>query len=215
MKRKKTLLYLLVIAAPFALWQCAQKNSDSPLDQPAVKGTNAVPETVVSADKASFGGFESEIKFGEHLVLIAGCHDSHTPKKMGPHGPELDMSLMLSGHPAQMPAPDVDRKEMESKGIAATSTLTAWVGPWGVSYAANLTPDETGIGNWDESNFSRALREGKFKGLADGRPLLPPMPWEMFRNMTDGEVKAIFAYLKSIKPIKNPVPAPQPPVAAM
>jgi mono/diheme cytochrome c family protein len=212
MKRKKTILRFLFVAAPFVLWQCAQKNSDAQAGQPEANERNTVPATTVAIDKASFGEFESQIEYGEHLVLIAGCHDCHTPKKMGPHGPELDMALMLSGHPAQMPAPDVNRKELESKGIAATSTLTAWVGPWGISYAANLTPDESGIGSWDEENFFRALREGKFKGLPDGRTLLPPMPWEMFRNMTDHEIKAIFAYLKSITPIQNIVPAPQPPL---
>lgn len=178
------------------------------------KGTEHKVVSEASLAPTTFGGFESQIKFGEHLVLIAGCHDCHTPKKMGPHGPELDMDLALSGHPAQMPAPDVDRKEMESKGVAATSTLTAWVGPWGISYAANLTSDATGIGNWDERHFMTAIREGKFKGLPNNRTLLPPMPWEMIGNMTDEELKAIFAYLKSTKPIKNIVPEAEPPVAA-
>ena len=133
---------------------------------------------------------------------------------MTPQGPELDNSLMLSGHPAQMPPPDVNRKEMEKKGLVVTSTLTAWVGPWGISYAANLTSDATGIGNWEESSFIRAIREGKYKGIASARTLLPPMPWQMYKNMTDGELKAIFAYLKSTKPISNIVPQIQPPASA-
>ena len=108
--------------------------------------------------------------------------------------------------------PDIDRTEVERKGLAVTQTLTAWVGPWGVSYAANLTPDETGIGNWEEKNFFTAIREGKYKGIPTGRPLLPPMPWDMYSHMTDDELKAIFAYLKSINPISNAVPPPQPPV---
>lgn len=162
--------------------------------------------------KQSFGGFDSQIKWGEHLVTVGGCNDCHTPKKMTPQGPEPDMSLMLSGHPAQMPPPDVDRKEMESKGYAVTQTLTAWVGPWGISYSANLTPDATGIGNWQESNFITALREGKFKGIASARPLMPPMPWQFFKEMSDDEIKAIFAYLKSIKPVNNLVPQYQPPL---
>lgn len=133
---------------------------------------------------------------------------------MGDHGPELDLDLALSGHPAEMPAPEIDRKEIESKGLAVTNTLTSWVGPWGISYAANLTSDVTGIGNWEETHFVTAIREGKFKGLPNNRSLLPPMPWEMLRNMTDDELKAIFAYLKSTKPVKNIVPAPEPPVSA-
>jgi hypothetical protein len=127
-------------------------------------------------------------------------------------GPVMDYSRALSGHPANLPAPEVNRKEIEQKGLMVTQTLTAWVGPWGVSYAANLTSDATGIGNWTEKQFVRAIREGKYKGLENSRNLLPPMPWDMYRNMTDEELSAIFAYLKSTKPIKNVVPAPKPPV---
>lgn len=103
---------------------------------------------------------------------------------------------------------------MESKGLAVSGTLTAWVGPWGVSYTANLTSDATGIGNWEESSFIRAIREGKYKGIASARSLLPPMPWPMYRHMADNELKAIFAYLKSTKPISNVVPEFQPSVSA-
>jgi len=166
--------------------------------------------------KTQYGtSFESQVKWGEHLVTIAGCNDCHTPKKMGPQGPEPDMSLMLSGHPAQMPIPPVDRKAAEQKGIASTQTLTAWVGPWGVSYAANLTPDSSGLGNWTEAQFIKCLREGKWMGLDGTRQLLPPMPWQGIAQMSDDELKAIFAYLKSIPPIKNIVPQAQPPITAL
>lgn len=163
---------------------------------------------------ATYNGFESRVKFGEHLVTIGACHDCHTPKKMTAFGPDIDSALLLSGHPANEPAPVVDRKDIESKGLSVTGTLTSWVGPWGISYAANLTSDSTGTGNWSEQQFMNAIRHGKFKGLDAGRDLLPPMPWQMYRNMTDDELKAIFAYLKTTKPIKNVVPAPVPPVAA-
>ena len=157
---------------------------------------------------------DSLIRHGEYLVNIMGCHDCHSPKKMGPMGPEIDSTRLLSGHPADLPPADIDRKLLESKGIIATNMLTAWIGPWGISYTANLTSDESGIGNWQESNFLYAIREGKLKGLAASRPLLPPMPWDMYKNMTDDELKAIFAYLKSTKPIKNVVPEPTPPALA-
>ena len=201
MKLPPTSAKLLLMVSTCFLLSCTDKGSEQKVVQ------SEVPLTT-----AAFGGFESQIAHGEHLVFIAGCHDCHTPKKMGPHGPELDMDLALSGHPAQMPAPDVDRKEIESKGLATTNTLTAWVGPWGISFAANLTSDPTGIGNWEESHFMTAIREGKFKGLANNRSLLPPMPWEMIGKMTDEELKAVFAYLKSTKPIKNIVPPAEPPV---
>lgn len=167
-----------------------------------------------ASQKADYGGYTSPEKWGEHLVTVAGCNDCHTPKKMTPHGPELDSSLLLSGHPAQMPPPDVNRKEIETKGLSVTNTLTSWVGPWGISYAGNLTSDATGIGNWTESSFIIALRQGKYKGIESGRSLLPPMPWAMYQHMSDNELKAMFAFLKSTKPIHNVVPQAQPPVLA-
>ena len=164
---------------------------------------------------ADYGGFESQAKWGEHIVTISGCHDCHSPKKMTTHGPDIDSTLLLSGHPALQPPPDVNRKELETKGLVlAAGDLTSWVGPWGISFTANLTSDVTGIGNWSEEQFMYALREGKFKGLAGSRSLLPPMPWPMYKHMTDDEMKAVFAYLKSTKPINNVVPAPVPPASA-
>jgi hypothetical protein len=165
-----------------------------------------------SADKPQHGGFESQVKWGEHIVTVSACHDCHTPKKMGPMGPEDDSTSLLSGHPSSAPLPDIDRAMLESKGFAASNDFTSWVGPWGVSFSANLTSDSTGIGAWKEEQFFVAIREGKYKGLAGSRSLLPPMPWHMYRHMTDDELKAVFAYLKSTKPIKNVVPAPLPPV---
>lgn len=165
-------------------------------------------------DENSNGGFESPEKWGEHLVTIAACHDCHTPKIMTPHGPDFDSSKLLSGRQADVADFEINRQEMEKKGLAVTGDLTSWVGPWGVSYAANLTSDSTGIGAWKEEQFIYAIRQGKFKGLENSRPLLPPMPWPVYRHMTDNELKAIFAYLKTTKPIRNVVPAPKPPVSA-
>lgn len=176
--------------------------------------TPSVDALQTSAASTNNGGFESREKWGEHLVTIAGCHDCHSPKKFGPQGMEFDSSRLLSGHPAEMPVPDVNRKEAESKGLIVTNDLTTWVGPWGISYTANITSDSTGIGGWTEEQFFKALREGKYKGLDNTRPLLPPMPWQVIRFMTDDELKAIFAYLKTTKPINNAVPPPQPPVTA-
>jgi hypothetical protein len=91
--------------------------------------------------------------------------------------------------------------------------MTAWAGPWGVSYCANLTPDpETGIGSWTEETFLRAVRTGRHMGT--GRPILPPMPVEPLSHLDDGDLKAVFAYLKSLPPIRNRVPEPLPPTEA-
>ena len=89
--------------------------------------------------------------------------------------------------------------------------MTAAAGPWGVSFAANLTPDQSGIGTWTEEQFKKALTQGKFKGLDGARILLPPMPWFNFTELKDEDTKAIFAYLKSLPPVKNVVPAHVPP----
>jgi hypothetical protein len=181
--------------------------------QCTTKSNGGQDDKTISA-RNEFNGYKSQAEWGEHLVTVSGCNDCHTPKMMTPNGPVPDTSLLLSGHPEKMPAPLVNRKDMEGKGLVVTNTLTAWVGPWGISYAANLTSDETGIGNWQESNFITAIRKGKFKGIESSRTLLPPMPWESYKYMTDDELKAIFAYLKSTKPIRNVVPAVEPPLLA-
>lgn len=153
------------------------------------------------------------VKRGEYLVTISGCNDCHSPKIMGPMGPEPDSKRLLSGHPAAEPLPAITDKKMVAPGQWALFSpgLTAAVGPWGTSFAANLTPDDTGIGNWTEAQFFKAIREGKSKGLDGTRPILPPMPWFNVAKMSDEDLKSVFAYLKSIPPVKNAVPNPMPP----
>ena len=163
-------------------------------------------DKATSVAVSQFGGFDSQVKWGERLVFISGCNDCHTPKKMGPQGPELDMSLMLSGHPSKLPPADYDAKEAAKKGLIVTSTFTAWTGPWGTTYAANLTSDATGIGSWKEEQFLKALHEKKWMGLDNTRPLMPPMSMMPAVEMKDDEMKAIFAYLKTTPPIKNVIP---------
>lgn len=179
--------------------------------------TQCQPNEVKVADASTtqnYGGYASAEEWGDHIITVSGCHDCHSPKKMTATGPQIDSTKLLSGHPAQSPDLAIDRKEMETKGFTATQDLTAWVGPWGISYSANLTSDSSGIGTWSEGQFIYAIRNGKLKGMENSRPLLPPMPWEMFRHFSDDELKAIFAYLKSTKPIRNVVPGPKPPVTA-
>jgi len=148
---------------------------------------------------------------GEYLVRIGGCDDCHTPKKMGPNGPELDMALRLSGHPQNEQVKPVMAGALQPDGWMAmtNSHLTAWAGPWGVSFAINLTSDKTGMAEWTEGAFVRAMRNGKHRGF--GRPILPPMPWQNVGSMTDDDLKALFAYLQTLKPVANAVPEPIPP----
>jgi mono/diheme cytochrome c family protein len=172
--------------------------------------------TMVQAAPPAYGGFESQVAWGKHLVAIGGCHDCHTPKKMGPHGPEDNLDIALSGSPSQLPLPVIDRKDIESKGLMVMGNSLSFVGPWGVSYAANLTSDTTtGIGNWTIEQFKNVFKTGKYGGAPGGRDLLPPMPWQNVAQMTDDELEAVFAYLQSTKPVHNIVPQPQLPVLAM
>ncbi|MDP4221489.1 MAG: c-type cytochrome [Bacteroidota bacterium] len=143
---------------------------------------------------------------GKYLVTIASCNDCHTPWKMGPQGPEQDLTRMLSGHPESMKMPPPPKMNMPWM-VAGAATLTAWSTPAGVAYTANLTPDSaTGIGKWDETTFMLAIRNGKHIG--NGRPIMPPMPWEFIKQMTDEDLKAVYAYLRTIPPIHNQVPEP-------
>lgn len=169
--------------------------------------------TAAPAAKPAASASVDRVARGRYLATIGGCHDCHTPLKMGPKGPEPDMSLMLSGHPEKMklgPAPKTENGWM----WAGAATNTAFAGPWGTSYAMNLTPDNvTGIGIWTEDQFIKTLRTGRHWGV--GRPILPPMPWPNVAQMTDEDLKSLYAFLRTIKPIHNQVPdavvAPPPP----
>jgi mono/diheme cytochrome c family protein len=145
---------------------------------------------------------------GKELVMHGMCHDCHTPKTFGPKGMDVDMSKALSGFPADSKLPPFDKRATQpGYWVLGSPDLMAWVGPWGVSYAANLTPDpQTGLGLWTPEVFIQAMRTGKHMGA--GRPILPPMPWNFIATMSDDQLKSIFAYLKSLPPIKNVVPQP-------
>lgn len=75
------------------------------------------------------------------------------------------------------------------------------------AFAPNLTPDkETGIGAWTDAQIVTAIREGR---RPDGRILGPPMPFYLYRDVSDDDMAAIVAYLRSIKPVRNKVPPSQ------
>ncbi len=155
---------------------------------------------------------QSLVDRGRKLVTIGGCDDCHSPKVFGPNGPEVDMTKPLSGAPADGPLPTIPRGVLgpRSWGALVTNDLTTWAGPWGVSFTRNLTPDTaTGLGSWTDQMFIKTLRTGKHMG--EGRPLLPPMPWKAIGQLSDSDLVAMFAYLRSLKPISNPVRDPLPP----
>lgn len=114
---------------------------------------------------------------GRYLVQIIGCGDCHTPGTF--YG-----------------APDAER--------ALSGSEMGWKGPWGVRYAANLTPDlNTGIGYWTASELAKTLRTGK---RPDGTEIGAPMPMGSVMQMSAEDADAIAAYLLSLKPVSHPVP---------
>jgi hypothetical protein len=152
---------------------------------------------------------------GKYLVTLGGCNDCHSPKVMTTKGPAVDEKNLLAGTPAAMAVPAIPDGVLgpDKWGVLASMDLTAWAGPWGVSFSSNLTPDkETGLGSWTEAIFIEAMRTGKHMG--GGQRILPPMPWEALGKATDGDLKAMFAYLKTLKPVKNAVHEPIPPAGA-
>ena len=166
--------------------------------------SNQVKDPSVSMDTTNL------ILKGEKLVAIGGCNDCHSPKRVGAKGPEIIPELLLSGYPSERPL-SLHEVELAKKGIIQMNEDgTAALGPWGASFAGNLTSDSTGAGSWPFDNFKRAMRHGRFKGIETARMLLPPMPWQGYAKFSDDELKAIHAYLHSIRPVHNVPPPPIP-----
>jgi mono/diheme cytochrome c family protein len=160
-----------------------------------------------AAKPAGTSAKSARVARGEYLVWFGGCNDCHTPWKMGPRGPEQDFSRRLSGHPADLVMPPAPALPRGPWAMTAAGTMTAWAGPWGVSFTANLTPDkETGLGDWTEEMFIATMKTGRHQGK--GRALLPPMPYFNVRELSDEDIKSVFAYLQSIPAIHNKVPVP-------
>ena len=193
---KNTIFAALLLAISLVYFNCDTATGQQP----------ATPaETAVETE-------ETVLKRGEYLLAILDCDACHTPKMMTPQGPVPDMSKRLSGYQAGRPLPAIDKSEITpDKWVLFTGDLLASVGPWGVSYGANLTPHETGTGNWTFENFKTALTQGKHKGMENGRPLLPPMPWQAYRNLSEDDMKALFKAIQNLPAIENIVPAPIPP----
>jgi mono/diheme cytochrome c family protein len=171
----------------------------------------SLPDPAVAAGPAAPPAAD-KVARGRYLVTISGCNDCHTPWKPTANGAEPDMSRMLSGHPEGLTMPPAPALPEGPWVVTAAGTNTAWSGPWGVSFTANLTPHpETGLGKWTVRNFKDTIRTGRHLGR--GRPILPPMPIPMYKHMTDDDLEAVFAYLQSIPAIRNQVPEPLPPQA--
>jgi len=146
------------------------------------------------------------IERGRYLVSIAGCNDCHTPKVFAGGGASPDADRLLSGHPQDLEIPAYSPEQLgPGQWLLFNEHLTAAAGPWGVSFAANLTPDEdTGLGDWTVEEFIATMQTGSHRGI--GRAILPPMPWFNLAMATEDDLRAIFAYLQSIPAISNQVP---------
>lgn len=189
MRTKVSVIIVAVLAITVAVISCNSK-----------KENNATAQTISN---------DSLVIRGSYLVNAMGCDDCHSPKRMGERGPEIIPEQRFGGYPANRPLAAIDTNVLKNGWAMIGPDLTNAVGPWGVSFAANISSDDTGIGTWSESQFMKAIREGKYKGLDGSRELLPPMPWFMYRNLNDTDIRSIFAFLKSTKPVNNIVPAPK------
>lgn len=181
-----------------------------PAGPPALKLKPVVP------GKGPTGGSypPAQVAQGGHLVTIGGCDDCHTPKVFDPAAgmPVPDMARRLAGHPEGAPDPLSGLKVGDM--LVVGPTFTSFRSGFGVAYAANLTPDlETGSGGWTEETFMTAMRTGRH--LGNGRPILPPMPFSSLARATDDELRAMFAFFRSLPPVHNKVPEPKVPAPAL
>ena len=120
---------------------------------------------------------KAKIELGRKLVMVSACNDCHTPGTL-------------------FGAPDFERELSGSE--------VGWQGPWGTTYARNLTPDlDTGLGYYKEQEIVDALKSGR---RLDGSPMLPPMPWQNLAAYSDNELHAIAAFILSVKAISHKVP---------
>jgi mono/diheme cytochrome c family protein len=118
------------------------------------------------------------VKWGQYLITIASCTECHSPQSKGEIVPGMEYS--------------------------GGFTLK---GPWGSVASANITPDASGIGYYDEALFMQAMRTGYVKA----RQLNSIMPFGEFKGLTDDDLKAMFAYLRTLKPVKHRVDNSLPP----
>ena len=149
----------------------------------------------------------SQVARGKYLVDIMGCHDCHTPMKIGANGPEWDMTRALSGHPEELVMPPAPALPPGPWVASIGATFTAFASPAGTVFTRNLTPDkETGLGDWTVEEFIATMKTGRERGK--GRPVLPPMPVQNLKALSDTDIRALFAYLQSLPAIKNRTPQP-------
>ena len=186
--------FLAASALAFVAWAGAVAFADGDAPAPTTSTGQPMVKCGTAGPGAAAGG--DPVARGKFLAEVLGCVECHTPR--GADG-KPDPKFLMAGHRAEDGAPTWD-EAMGAKGVGmvVSSAGTAYAGPWGTTYARNLTPDPTtGIGKWNDEAFMYVLREGTLK---------PPMPNLLYGNLSDDDLKAIFAWLQSIPPVKNLVP---------
>ena len=202
----------LLLATTALTAACRSGDGDGDHEASAVSTATYEPSARVAAGSPDHAALVAR---GASLVAHGLCDDCHTPVAMGPKGPQPDLLRRLSGHPESVVMPPAPVLPANGPWMAtAGATMTAWSGPWGTSFTANLTPDpETGLGAWTAQDFIAAIRTGRHMGK--GRPILPPMPVAPINAAyTDEELTAMFAFLRTLPPIVNHVPQPIEPASA-
>jgi len=173
----------------------------------------SIPHSVLNAqDYDADSARKDQVKRGKQLVNEGRCNDCHTPHIETKEGLIPDSKRTLSGHPSDSEMPKIPSVEIDSEEwLKFLSSLdsTVWAGEWGISFSTNLTPDPmTGIGKWNEEIFIEIMRTGRHVDLK--RDIKPPMPWNDYAKLSDKDLKSIFAYLETVKPVRNVVPKPIP-----
>ncbi len=181
-------IYALIAAATLFAACAAERSFDPLADYEQLPNTG-----LVEAPKPVGGRFappdRDAIDRGRYLVVLLGCGACHTN---GAFDGAPDPALALAG----------------------SQTGIAWSNPReterpGIVYPPNITPDEkTGIGLWTDAQIADAIRAGV--GRHGGRRLVT-MPWRSYARLSDDDVEAIVAYLRSISPVEHRVPAEVPP----
>jgi mono/diheme cytochrome c family protein len=149
--------------------------------QTGPSGEGIAPELTVNIDELPQlpPDGSDQVELGRYLVTyIMSCGDCHTPLD-----PETGMPLV----------PDM-----------FLAGGQAYEGPWGIVYGGNITPHETGLAEWEAEDYIRVFREGV---RIDGRRVVF-MPWQDYTSITDEDLDAVIAYLQSLDPIDNEIPAP-------
>src|SRR6185436_11816527 len=137
--------------------------------------------------------------------VLKGMLPPHQPITQAVAGPDMSNRVARGKYLVTMGNCMSCHTPMSKKGEPLMQLAFAggmhFKGPWGEVTSANITPDASGISYYDEALFVKTLRTGQ----VGARKLNSVMPWGYFRNMTDDDLKSIFAYLRTVTPIQHRV----------